>query len=487
MGRLTKIKHMFSAQLDTGRTPGTAGAPGIGSTNTNDFSNFVANMTNFPNMIESDIYEQGYHWEAEIGGSIDRTSIMVSKAFGTFYIPRFLNLDDNYKEAIKIANYLFENLGIANDIVTLVEILLIHGELFLDLREESYSFSIIPNSVVTIVDDLGRITNSGDTPIMKENYLIINEGDQQNEESLNIDQFIHIKLKDTPTWCKDVKGRWTYGIYGTSPVQRTIIPLWWKRIIITIDAMWRYISVPRRHHKIASSLFNLKYYIGNLKSKKDQAKADAANTISTYREGIKTLNVDQDIITTDNISIDSIFPGNSQYMAPNELLNQMNNNIFTGMNTPRSIVDGAVDSSYSAELVVSSYMADKIEFIANKIRPVILRNFKPRLSAYGISPEVIEVLDVQVKYIMASSRMQNFKEIAIMKSVGWFTPDEGRAHVGYGPILDPELIDTDSGDTPVYSDATQNVSSNYPSTPSNEINNETTPGEAAYEAAEGTI
>jgi hypothetical protein len=233
-------------------------------------------------------------------------------------------------------------------------------------------------------------------------------------------------------------------------MHRTILPVWRKRQLAIIDILWRAKSVPRDHHKFKAEMFNLGNYTGTIDQRRTAARADAEAMMKTYAENIKKHAPDMGYVGLDSTTIDIIEPKGVSYMDPNKAVDQLDGQLFIAMTTPRSILAGGGGQggggrgSYATELMVSNYVMMKITQMTNKIKKLVLDNTRKRLlqrnSAYPVGN-----LDVKVDLILANSKLELFRQAAIMGQLGTYTEDEIREYTGWAKLRDdqrPHLINT---------------------------------------------
>jgi hypothetical protein len=396
-------------------------------------------LSDFLNLDECQIYEQFLVWEPEVGGSIDRISTMVGESFKEFAIRDMDKLDTLREDMIKEAGYLAEEIGLRNNAEVLSEILYTYGNLFIE-KSEDLTLDILPNRYVTLVDDEQRIVSAvrGEFPeniIMKANKLVLYEG-RYGQRIINKDKFIHIKYKDTPIFWNDSRGRQTFGVYSASPLHRVIMPIWRKRMTNLADVMWRFKNVPREHHQVSSEMFSLDKYIGDNNTKRAAANAEAVAFLTSYSAGLKNQVSDQGYATLDTVKIEMI-ESHNQYMQTNELIDQINQEIWTAMNMPKSMITGESTSSYASELVIANYVSQKIVQISSKIKPVILSNIRQRLKLIN-SAFPVDELDIKIEMNMAATKLETLRQMAIMGQLKVFTDDEIRDEDGYKPLTDTQ-------------------------------------------------
>lgn len=485
MGKIIDNTKKFFASLSSGASTPTDKVS-ASKTITNDLLGYLLGLSDFSNMDEDEIYEQLYIWEPEIGGAIDRMSTMVGESYKYPYIKDAGDsIDDIEEKMIKDAIKISDEVDVRHYFEIFSEILEMHGNLYLEVKDDM-SFEILPNKFVTLIDDRDRLINKAGTTyadniITKANFLVLYEG-MTGQKILGKDKFIHIKYKNTPIFVTDSRGRSTYGIYSSSPLHRTILPVWWKRQTMIIDIMWRFRNVPREHHKISAEMFSLDKYVGDMTTRRTSAMADAKTFLDNYVDTIKNQMPDQGYATLDTVSIDVIDNGTAKYMQPNELIDQTNNQIWAALNMPKSMISGESTSSYASELVIANYVTQKVNQLTNKIKPVILKVLRARLKRLNSSYPV-DKLDLKMELSIASTELEVFREMAIMADVGVFTESEIREKGKYKPLREDQRdglvvkgISPSSTEVPK-----QGVS---PETPQSNAQHSTDSGEYAYRKPE---
>jgi len=436
----------------------------------NNSAKYLIDMYDWNGMCAQDLYEHLLIHEPEIASYVTKMSEMIRSSFDYFRLidsSEFDNIeeyeDDETGEIQSdedVEKKLLDKMkDTANDIArrndvktkcfeTWAAVILTQGEIFLK-KNANFSLTVIPNNRVTIIDEL-QYKNNGtpiDHLITEENYLIIDEG-LHTEKVLNKNEFIHIKLSDVPVNLKDSWGRYTFGIYAVSPLQRCLSSIWLKGQVLITETLWRWGNVPREHHTLAAEAFDPLQYKGMVSKDKlvDYANAQMSRAIAAHADAISKKNPDQHYVTSSNVSIKSVEHSSSDYMDSNNLLNQIENSIWDGLCTPASVIRGKSDGSYASELITSSGVSLRIEQIASKIGKVVLENIKERL--IEINPEFpVRYLDIKISFKLAQSELENYKIITMQKATGLFTPTEIRAKVDH-PALTSEQINEEGLVTP---------------------------------------
>lgn len=477
-----RVRALFSS-FKGSNTSGTAAAKGV----VNQIVNWVISISRFDLLSNADVYEQIYVYEADAGGGIDKVASMVANSFKYFYIPDAGDEMDEMevemadaansmftgttpqaalegglagasdqggsatskstkqvspgvasaktpvaRKMVNKADHMFSDLNVKEDIEAFTEVMMVHGDLILTYDEEDPSVLCIqPNKNAAFVDETARLDSSDNTvPITRDNYLVMNEK-QPTEKIYGPGEFIHIRYKKTPVWQTDTQGRDTFGVYSISPLQRAVLPVWQKRQMTIIDILWRWASIPKQHHKISADMFALQKYNGaTWQAKGEQASTEAMKYLQKHAEAMRDLMPDQGITSLDTVSIDMIEPTSTSYVKPNEMINQLTDQVLSAINVPKSLGLGSSTASFASELILATYTSEKIIQLANKIKPVVLESIKLRLLT--INPAFpVDSLDIKIDHTMAISRLEMFRVFAIMVNAGLFSEAELRESVGY--------------------------------------------------------
>jgi hypothetical protein len=441
MGLSDRVRVFFSAirSIWSSDTDKVAANQAI----TSDLAKFLIDMSNFKDKNESQIIEQIYKMEPEVGGASDRISTMIGEAFKGYILKNVKEkIDSNEQAMVDKANDIYEEIDTRDWVEAFADILMMHGNLYTHEDPKTLSIEVLPNERVTLLDNLTRLKNAGTTVINQANFLVIDEG-ESTEKIYYPKEFKITRYKNTPLYAEDNCGRSTYGIYSISPMHRTILPVWRKRQLSIIDILWRAKSVPREHHKFDANMFNMGNYTGTLDQRRTAARADAEAQMKTYADNIKKQAPDMGYVGLDSIDISIVEPKGASYMDPNKAVDQLDGQLFIAMTTPRSILAGGGGQggggrgSYATELMVSNYVMMKITQMSRKIKPLILGNIRKRLLKVNSSWPV-DKLDVKIDLVLANSKLELFRQAAIMGQLEAYTEDEVREYTGYAKLRDDQ-------------------------------------------------
>jgi len=398
---------------------------------------FLQDLTRFETMQDEEMQEQLFIWDPAVGGALDRESTLVAQCYKGPILKDTDSVTSKLeKDMIAKAKLVSDAMKMADQFEMYGELLPLYGDVFADSRDPM-TYRVLPNRMITLVEHPDQIGWCKAGVLMTEpNYLVFNEG-LPGQFVLGPGEFIHLKYKETPTFSTDRKGRWTFGMYSVSPVQRAIISVWQMRQTSIIDILYRWKIIPREVHTISSEPFALDQFSGAQESRLTDAMTEANTYINAYNNSIKDQAPDQGYTVLDTIKVDILEPKSNVYMKTNELIDQLSGNVWTALNMPKSVVTGDGAGSYASELVISNYVSDKAMQIAMKIKPIMLDNLRARLLA--INPAYpVEKLDLKLELSMAATRLETFREMAIMGTLNCFTQSEIRARLGYEPLTEQQ-------------------------------------------------
>lgn len=492
---VNRIRKFFSQLIPTSSGSGKITAS---KKITSQLVGNIVEMSKFDEKSQEEVNEQLYKWEPEVGGSIDRLAALVTEAYQGFYIKEVPDavdidrivpdelpdegdikvVDDQERKCLRYAEMIAEGIEIRELIETFIELLIMHGNVY--LKDNKTSYEILPNDCVTLVEDTGRIGGGDITKVIKNGkVLVLDEGLDTQEI---VQSFVHIKYKKTPIYVIDNKGRKTFNVYSVSPLNRTVLPIWQKRQSMIIDLLWRWSNVPREHHKLSSEPFTLDKFEGSWDQRRAKAQAAAEANLDKYVENITSKVPDQAYVTYDTTSI-GVVETRTSHLDTNQLVDQYDDKIWTSLNIPKSIVNGTGSSSYASEVMIGNYVTSKVVQLGNKIKKPLLNLVRERIKQ--IDPTLpVQKLDIKFDLVLASSKLELFRELAIMSSVGIFTDTELRDLVGYSELTDDQreqIVKTGEEKTigDVVRDANQQVGmlQDYPETPQSDQSHTRDPGQ----------
>lgn len=440
------IKSWTDSWSDTFRVPRSPVAAQTAITT--NLAKFLVDLSNFESMEVNSLYSQLYMYEPVVGGVTDRMSTMMRQAYQGVYLKEEEDSDDDDSDEsldaimLKVAKQQEEAIGAQNMMETLGESMVTYGNVYLHMMENNgmFTYEMFPPEYVSMVKTELDVNVVRVYPILTNpGFFCLNERNtfQFQRRVIPYGDIIHIKYKDTPLIMRDRLGRMTYGVYSISPLTRVIIPVWWKRQIQIIDILWRARNVPREHHQVSAGVYSLNQFDGrDWSEKRAKATTAAQSFMQTYRDSMAQQPPDAGLVTLDTVKVTTV-GGNAAYMHTNELFQQIEDQIWTALNIPPSMINGKGTSSYASELVISNYVSGKVIQLAEKVKPAILNLIRKRCLA--INPLFpVDKLDIKLELSMASSEMEAMRQCVLMRAAGVYTEDEIRARGGEQPLTEKQ-------------------------------------------------
>ena len=397
---------------------------------------FIRDMSQFEDMNEPQIAEQLHRFDGPIGSSIDRTSTMVSKSLVGFVSMVKASKDPLLGEMLEVANNERYIRTHRQMLEKNTELLMMHGNVYGEYNKDGTT-TTYPNRYVTFVSERDMVDRTTSKVITDPKLMCVYEKDDNNDTVvISRDNYYHIKYKDTPLFETDSMARETFGIYSVSPINRLIISVWWKRQVMMSDMLLRFRMVPREHHALSSEMFNLSNFAGTREEKIAASTIAIETAIAAYKKGLEDQDPDAGFVSLDNTKI-SILGSNLSYSGSNDFVKQLDDESYVALNVPKSIISGESAGSYASEVAVGNYVSDKFIQIASKFEDMILRITSQKL--LKINPNYpVHLLSVKFEVSMATSRIEVFRQAAIMVSLGLFTDDEIRDVLSYASLTEEQ-------------------------------------------------
>lgn len=480
-----RVKKMFSMMGNSSPTVSYDDRVTAMRKVSNYLTRYLVDLSSFQDMKEEEVYEQLFVWEPEIGGAVDRIGTLVGQSYQGLYLTGVDKVEDpKEKRVLELATEFAGKSQVRSQMEALSRLLMIFGNVFIHWPSKS-QYQILPNKYITLIPNKDML-NTPTTSLITDYSLVVFQEGLTDQKTYSKASITHIKYDDTPIFIKDFKGRWTFGLYSPSPVHRTVIPVWWKRQTMITDIMWRIRNVPREHHQLKSEIFSLDKYDGTFAQRRASAKAEAEAALSEYIASLEKQMPDQGYVSLDSITISPIDSKSAGYMKTNELIDQLDNKIWTALNVPASIVNGTTAGSYASELAVSNYVSAKVIQLAEKVKPVMLDMIKARIREIDSSLPV-DKLEMKLELVMATSHLEIVREASIMATLGIFTDTELRDFLGWEALTDEQreqLVQVararTQGDT--QRDVDRSTGLKYPDTPQSSEQQKRDPSQLAEQS-----
>lgn len=324
------------------------------------------------NKNKYDTYRLMTSFDSEISSALTRISAVVSKAYDQPAITKRGNeeLLEDVKEVL--GELRFEHIlpNIVHDLSRDGDVVQVPSKLY---KRPSTSLknlndvNPVPINILTIIDD-------GVQEGMISNYVIRNRDKYLLNETLTRPGFTetmsysgdivwHISLNNRGNWAKDILGRNTFGIWGTSPLESLKNMVRWKYQSIRDDIAWRHENVPRTDHSIPlDAVLDINQYSGTTEERIKSARNNAERILEDYRNGLVNLNADdtsidvtQGYVHDSNTTITQV-GGNNTYADCMNIVKKVDMSIATRLGIPLSALGYESSSSYAIGKVTVTFM-----------------------------------------------------------------------------------------------------------------------------------
>ena len=296
----------------------------------------------------------------------------------------------------------------------------------------------LPIDQLTILESKDQWTRFNQT-IQEPNWYVLNEtGRYGKTQWFKRDQVVHFNWGKQEK-IRDMYNRLTLGIYNDPPLEALSSYIIWKFSLVINDMLWREVNVPREHHMLPSAPFDPSLFSGDTYEERlKNAQKAAENYLKAYVDKLKERRVDRGYVTLDNVKIDVIEP-KLQYTEPNELIEQINQAIYSSVGAPESAVSGRAKGTYASEIAVESYLLLKSEFLAERIAEKFIQLAKRHLTVkYGNKYEhLYDKISYDVQLIFFPREMA--RTVAILRETGLFTATELRRMFGLPPLTEEQM------------------------------------------------
>ena len=245
-----------------------------------------------------DVYREMVNFDNEVSGGLMRIAAVVEKAYDGLG----MKPDGNEKLFSLVAQILDEmrfnkvlgstviSLGRDGDVANIPIGLPTGMTKKKALKKSIRGMKPLPTNILTITDK-GTPKNGLDQGyvIMNREKYLLNEGEIGSKSGpvYNGENVWHISMGARDNWTLDIKGRSTYGLWGTSPLHSLISSVRWKSQSIRDDISWRHANVPRFDHSVPlGAVLDLNEYTGTVEERITKAQTIADDILDDYRAGM---------------------------------------------------------------------------------------------------------------------------------------------------------------------------------------------------------
>lgn len=383
--------------------------------------------------------------------AIELMALMIKKSIGDVSITLQNDDDKITKEeenAIKVANEFAKKINLRQLFYNYTIDLWKYGDA-VDLIHFDGSgikeLEALPMQSITAVDNRNQVGKGAtfDTSVIKNpKWYVIDERfsvDGGEQQIISKNRILHISFNPRRNQIRDNLGRWTINTWSSAPIESLVAILQWKQILIRNNILWSNRSVPREHHILDLSQFDLSKFSGDFATRQAASIAAAENAIKNYNSNIQRREADQGYVTGRGVEIKYIEP-QSKATDDIPMLSQINELINGPTGTPSSLMGGET-KGFTSLVHSASFLALRAEshadVIQRKLEDLVRRHVK--LARPGIRASVVDRLFIKNRLILDRDRSELAKIIAVLSESGMFTVDEIRQIWGFDPMTDEQL------------------------------------------------
>jgi len=398
-----------------------------------------------------------YNADERLYSAVELMAIMIEKSIGDISIASIRNddktLTNEEENAIKVAN------DWAKDIAG-VGLRKLFYHYTIDLWKYGDAVDVIkfnssgvtdliplPMQAVTAVDRRSQINAAisfNDPMIMNPKWYVVDE--QQSAPLIQDNVFkkeriLHISFNPRRNQMRDNMTRWTMNVWSMPPITSLIGILTWKQNLIRNDMVWRQRAMPREHHKLDLSQYDLSKFSGTFAQKQAASLAAAQAAIEKYNTNMRRREADQGFVTGQGVAIEWIQP-KVNFTDPTPIIDQINNLLGGPTGTPAALMGGE-SKGFTSLVQSTSFLALRAEIYAEKIQRKLTEVMKRhvKLARPGIRAAVVDRLYIKNRLILDRDRTELAKIIAVLVESKAFTMDEIRRIWGLDPATDAQVAE----------------------------------------------
>jgi len=381
----------------------------------------------------------------------------VQKSFAGVYIrptDRYLDkvLDEGELEILNLADKFIVDLKVKQLFFDYAYNITLHGDVFdrfTKTQEGIIELVPLPLNAISVIQDKNQDSVKGSNVIVMEaNFVQVKKSDNNGWNVYPISEILHISFNNRRIWRKDIEGRSTFGIWSIPPMACLQHLVAWKKKTIENDIIWKNKLLPIRHFMLSMPGIVASKYIGTQEQKIALATADGNKLISNFKESVKPEAADSDLITSDTVKAAMLEAKSTNYHAPNETIDQINNFMNTPMGVPNSFLGGNSGASQGIEMsaifnsIRIGKIAEDIAIELTKVLKIHLTILKPGLKT------TIDRVAIHTNTTLSIEKYELSKTALAMSETGAVTIRELRESLGLAPLpaLPKEAFPVSTGD-----------------------------------------
>ena len=251
-------------------------------------------------------------------------------------------------------------------------------------------------------------------------------------------QMVHMQINQGHDQVDDAMGRWTWGVWSRSPLQRLLTTWWWKQEIMWADMLAREQTQPIQWHKVDLSWIDdaLVNVAGG-----DSRINNLINAKRGYLDGyIKMQEMrspDSALVTDEHATIAIVEPQSVTYLQANELIKQIDEAHTRAMGLPIS-ESGSASGSYGTDINRMAHSSVTTDHLINVVlKPLELYIREILLEIYPQYSKQINRIKISRGMSLDKDKDMMMRRAAVAKELQIFTEDEIREIAGEQRKLTP--------------------------------------------------
>lgn len=293
----------------------------------------------------------------------------------------------------------------------------------------------LPIKYMSVVDNILQLEDV-DAQIFNGNYYVLNEYREARRRIFHRRRILHFSYRSEGSEIYDQYGRYTFGIWSPSPILPLTQYVLWKHNIIIDDIVIRHKMIPREVHAVNTLGINPQT-VGkpgdNLETRIQKADAEIRRVLTDYEENIAYISADRGYIhQAEGVTISVLEPKSSNYLKPNEAIDQINAAYAKRLGVPVTELTTMKTEAYAGAVIKTSFSTVRTVDIAESIADKLLEFIREHIiETYPSYAHMAENIYIDIDLVMDQEEERRFRIGALMKQMLEFTGDEIRNVCGY--------------------------------------------------------
>jgi len=313
-----------------------------------------------------------YNTDERLYSAIELIALMIEKSIGDISIVGVRQddkeLTNEEENAVKEANKFAKMIELKHLFYHYTKDLWKYGDAVDVINFDSSgikSLTPLPMAAVTAVDKRSQINeaiNFNEPMITNPKWYVLDEqmtAPDVQDKIFPKRRILHISFDPRRNQIRDNMTRWTMNVWSVAPISSLIAILQWKQILIRNNILTSNRNVPREHHILDLSQYDLTRFAGSFAEKQAASLLAGNAAIKSYNENMQRREADQGFVTGQGVEIKFIEP-DSKANEPNALIDQINTSIGGPTGTPAALMGGE-SKGFTSLVHSSSFLALRAE------------------------------------------------------------------------------------------------------------------------------